>query len=143
MGLTPPRLLDYFTKDELKFVLSTINEIQSGTREELIERLLVEWPAHNKKWWDLLQFLAKTTMSQICKDYNLGHAGLRNSLEKRIRWELRSQTKNKVEKDSKQPSHPPEISPYKFLYHPHNRRDWSKVGVIVTIVAIVLSFLLK
>lgn len=141
MGLTPRRLLDYFSVEELKFVLSTINESQSGTREELIERVLSEWPAHNKKWQHLLQFLDKPTLSQICKDYSLGHVGSRDLLEKRIRWELRSQTKNQDKKNSKQQLHTQDIHSHQFLFHPQSRRDWSKIGVVVGIIATAVTII--
>jgi len=89
MGLTPLRLLEYFTVDELKTLLSIINESQTGTRPELIERLMIEWPTHNKKWEGLLGYLDRPTLSRICEDYDIDHHGARDVLARRLGKELR------------------------------------------------------
>ncbi len=94
MSLTPSRLLEYFSNDDLKLALSIINESQSGLREELIERVINEWPAHNKSWNEIVSFLDKSTLSMICKDYGMEHTGTRNLLERRIRKELKSNSKS-------------------------------------------------
>lgn len=91
MGLTPRKLLEYFYKEELQDVLSKINVSQSGYIHELIERILVEWPAHNKKWKELLKFIdkpKKPRLSQICEDFSLGYKGKTNVLEKRVVKEI-------------------------------------------------------
>jgi len=91
MGLTPRKLLEYFYKEELQNVLSKINVSQSGNFPELIERILVEWPVHNKKWKELLKFIdkpKKPRLSQICEDFSLDHKGKTNVLEKRVVKEI-------------------------------------------------------
>jgi len=96
MGLTLWRLLEYFSVDDLKLALSVINVSQSGSRQELIERLMIEWPEHNKPWDQLLMFLDKPTLSRICNDYSLDHHGNRDVLHKRIKKELPKSIKSNV-----------------------------------------------
>ena len=133
MGLTPRRLLDYFSVDELKFLLSTINESQTGTRQDLINRILIEWPVHNKKWEQLPQFLDKSTLVQICKDYSLDHKGNRNNLEKRIKKELSSNkvTLNKIKIQPKKNQQQRVLFPKDF--------HLSKTNTIIGILAIVVA----
>lgn len=107
MALTIWRFLEYFSVEELRFVLSVINEPQTGTRQELIERVIMEWPAHNKKWEELISYLDAPTLRQICTEYDLGNTGSRDLLHRRIKKQIQSknlplQKQSKKEKHSKQ-----------------------------------------
>ena len=142
MGLTPLRLLAYFSKEELQFHLSTINEIQSGTREELIERLLVEWPTHNKKWEKLLDYLDKPRLSQICKDYSIEHHGNRDTLVRRLKKELHggsTEKKVKASKDEKPGDVHFHIGSIHVSKGGRNAIIIGIIGVAVTVIGIILS----
>lgn len=142
MGLIPIRLLAYFDKEELQFFLSTINEIQSGTREELIERLLIEWPIHNKKWEKLLDYLGKPTLSQICKDYSINHHGDRDTLVRRLKKELHVGSTHKKIEASKE-ENPRDIHFHIGSIHiskgGRNAIIIGIIGVAVTVIGIILS----
>ena len=101
MGLTIWRLLEYFSVDELKFLLSIINESQTGNRDTLIERVIIEWPAHNKQWQHLLPYLDVPTLRRICNDYDLGHTGTRDVLVRRIKKQLEENSPQEKKKATK------------------------------------------
>jgi len=88
MGLTPWKLLEYFSVDELKLVLSQINEPQTGNRDTLVERVIIEWPQHNKQWYHLLGYLDTPTLRMICNDFDLDKTGARDLLARKIKKEL-------------------------------------------------------
>jgi len=130
MGLTPWKLLEYFSVDELKLVLSKINEPQTGNRDALVERVIIEWPQHNKHWYHLLGYLDTPTLRMICNDFDLDKTGTRDLLAQKIKKEL---DKNALPKQkSKETSH-------QFFVMPHSRRDWGKISVMVTVVGIIIA----
>jgi len=140
--LTPRRLLDYFSKEELQYLLSIINEVQSGTRKELIERLLVEWPEHNKKWEKLLEYLEKSTLSQICRDYSIEHRGNRGQLVNRLKKELQgisTHKKIKTLKEEKSGEVHFHIGSIHVSKGGRNAIIIGVIGVIATVVGIILS----
>jgi len=126
MALTIWRLLEYFSVDDLKLILSTINESQTGNRADLIERVVIEWPAHNKQWHHLLSYLDAPTLRRICNDYDLGKTGTRDILARRIKKELDDNVSLKQKKN------PNTTTP--SFHIPHNKRDWGKIGVIVALL---------
>ena len=142
MLLSPSRLLTYFSKEELQFHLSTINEVQSGTREELIERLLAEWPTHNKNWEKLLDYLNKPTLSQICRDYSIEHHGDRGQLVRRLKKELQGSSTNKKIKTPKEEK-PGDVHFHIGSIHVskggRNVIIIGVIGVIATVIGIILS----
>ena len=126
MSLTIWRLLEYFSVDELKLVLSTIGESQTGNRTDLIERVVIEWPDHNKQSYHLLSYLDAPTLRRICNDYDLGKTGNRDILTRRIKKELDDNVSLKQKKNQN-----PTTSPF---HVPHNKRDWGKIGVIIALL---------
>ena len=88
MGLLIRKLLDvYFEKWELQNILDSIHEPVSGNKDELIERIIEEWPRHRKNYYDFLKKLDKSRLSNICKAYGLNSKGNKNALIKIIRKE--------------------------------------------------------
>ena len=72
MGLSVRKLLsDYFTVEDLKDALSDINEPVSGTKDQLIGRLIRTWKEHNRGNYELFDYLDKTSLQMICYYYNL------------------------------------------------------------------------
>ena len=72
MGLSVKKLLDdYFYKEEIQDALDSISEPVSGSKDELIRRLQDNWESHNHDIYELLCFIDKKTLMDICNDYNL------------------------------------------------------------------------
>ena len=85
MGISLHTLLDkYFYKEEIQNALEEIGVSFSGTKDELVDRLVKGWASHNRKNPDLLDFLSKQTLSEFAKDYGLDSSGSRSALVGRI-----------------------------------------------------------
>jgi len=135
MGLTPLRLLEYLSVEELKFILSIINEPQTGNRQELMERIIIEWSVHNKKWSQLLGYFEKPILSTICQDYNIDHRGTKDVLERRLRKEMNGRTKSKTNQTTNQ-----ENKSHLVSLIPHNKRDFVKIGLF-PVAALIIGML--
>ena len=86
MGLTVRKLLDvYFEKWELQNILDKLDEIISGTKPEIIERIIEEWPAHGHDYYNLFKSLDRQRLSRICKAYKLDSKGNKDKLVQRIK----------------------------------------------------------
>jgi len=86
MGISVGKLLnDYFGTDELKYALSDIGELTTGTKAELIKRLVTQWEPHNRNKYDLLDYLDEDMLAQLCDDYNIDSDGDENLLKRRIK----------------------------------------------------------
>jgi len=87
MGLPLEKLLgEYFTKEEVQNALWEIGERTTGTKEELVGDLIYNWDSHNRDNYDLLDFVEKETLENICYFYNLdGSKGNHSTLKKRIK----------------------------------------------------------
>ena len=73
MGLSVKKLLDeYFYKEEIQDALDDIGEPVSGSKDELIGRLLNSWELHNRDIYQLLDFIKRDSLMMINDDYNLG-----------------------------------------------------------------------
>ena len=101
MGLSAKLLLErYFYLDEVKTALSDIGEPTSGSKSQLIGRLIASWESHNRDLYDLFDFLYAETLRTICKDYGLDYRGDRTTLLRRIRRaELLTSAKRKTTQD--------------------------------------------
>ena len=88
MSLPIKKLLqEYFSVNDLKDVLNDIGEPVSGTKNQLIKRIITNWKSHNRNNYELLEFLDETSLQMICYYYNIGTSstseiGLRNSIKK-------------------------------------------------------------
>lgn len=88
MGLTLAKLLnDYFGIYELKDALSDIGELTTGTKVELVKRLVAQWEPHNRDKYDLLDYLDEDMLVNLCDDYNIDSDGDENLLKRRIKRE--------------------------------------------------------
>ncbi len=95
MGITFTRILSYFGVDDLKDALREIGEIQTGTRQELAKRVYSKWVTYNRKVEDLLDFLDKDTLADMCYDHNLDDKGSIEILKRRIINDLKRSTKQR------------------------------------------------
>ncbi|NIP61278.1 MAG: hypothetical protein GWN01_10240 [Nitrosopumilaceae archaeon] len=72
MGLSVRKLLfEYFSVYDLKDALFDIGEPMTGTKDELVDRLRYNWKTHNRRNYDLLDYLEKDALLLICQHYNL------------------------------------------------------------------------
>ena len=72
MGLSVKKLLDdYFSKEQVQDALGDIGEPTSGTKDELVRRLLNNWESHNRDIYKLLDFTDKDSLQMICYFYAL------------------------------------------------------------------------
>jgi len=132
MGLTIWRLLEYFSVDYMKFALSMINEPQTGDRSVLTERLVKEWFEHGKSLQVLLDILERPTLANICQDYNIDHHGKKELLIRRLKKELDGDRPSKPKSKENETSH-------QLFTMPHSRRDWSKIGAIISAIGVVIA----
>jgi hypothetical protein len=89
MGITFARILEYFGVIELKNALRDINLVQIGTRPELEQRVYTNWLSHNRKVEDLLDYLDRGILVDMCRDHNLDDKGSIEVLKKRIKKDLK------------------------------------------------------
>lgn len=88
MGLSITKLLnDYLSVDDLKGVLMDIGEPVSGTKDQLVKRVRINWKSHNRDNYELLEFLDEDSLYMICHYYSIDTSstsvsGLRNSIKK-------------------------------------------------------------
>lgn len=135
MGLTVRRLLDYFSVDDLQFLLSEINESQTGSRQELIERLIIEWSAHNKKWEYFLDYFDVVVLRQICNEYQLDKTGTRDLLIRRIKKEI----KRNFVQEKRTPKHK---NPDANIRSVNKHRRYVLAGIIIWfVIGISMSLL--
>jgi len=132
MSLTIWRLLEYFSVDYMKFALSMINEPQTGDRSVLTERLVMEWFEHGKSLQVLLGILERPILANICQDYNIDHHGKKEFLIRRLKKELDGDRPSKPKSKEKETSH-------QLFSMPHSRRDWSKIGAIISAIGVVIA----
>jgi len=84
MGLSVKKLLDdYFRADEVQDVLRDIGESTSGNKDELVQRVRNNWESHNRDIYELLDFIDKTSLQQICYYYNLNSTTANHNILKR------------------------------------------------------------
>ena len=132
MGLTIWRVLEYFSVDDMKFALSLINEPQTGNRSVLTERLVMEWFEHSKSLQLLLDILERPILANICQDYDIDHRGNKELLIRRLKKELDGDKPPKPKSKEKETSH-------QLFPMPHSRRDWSKIGAIISAIGVVIA----
>lgn len=75
----------YFYLDEVKSALDDIGEPTSGSKSQLISRLIRTWESHNRGVYGLLDYLDVQTLRILCKDYGLDYRGDRAALLQTIR----------------------------------------------------------
>ena len=81
MGLSVKKLLDdYFSKDQVQDALGDIGESASGSKDELIRRLLNNWKSHNRDIYELLDFTDETSLQMICYFYALDATPAKNDV---------------------------------------------------------------
>jgi len=84
MGLSVKKLLDdYFRAEEVQDVLLDIGESTSGNKDELVQRVRNNWESHNRDIYELLDFIDKTSLQQICYYYNLNSTPANHNILKR------------------------------------------------------------
>ena len=75
MGITVKNFLDrYFSPNLLKEALSDMGIPVGTTKKERIERIVENWRSHNRDWYELLEYLDWSTLSQICDDFNIRYS---------------------------------------------------------------------
>jgi len=85
LAISVKRLLeDYFYAEDLQDALGDIGEPISGTKSELIKRLLGSWFEKNRTLRDLLDFLPDVALADLCQDFNIDPNGERATLIRRI-----------------------------------------------------------
>lgn len=89
MGITFLRILEYFGVEELKNALRDINVGLTGTRPELAQRVYENWLSHNRKVEDLLDYLDRNILADMCQDHNLDYKGNSEVLKRRIKKDLK------------------------------------------------------
>jgi len=95
MALTVRVLLQrYFYLEEVKAALNDIGEPSSGSKSQLVSRLVANWESHNRDFYALLDYLDVQTLRVICKDYGLDYRGDRAALLRRIRRSNLSKLRN-------------------------------------------------
>lgn len=86
MGISLAKLLnDYFGVNELKDALYDIGELTTGTKIELIKRLMAEWEPHRRNVYELLDYLDEEMLSLFCEDYRIDSDGNPSTLIRRIK----------------------------------------------------------
>jgi len=164
MGLSVKKLLDdYFGADEVQDVLRDIGESTSGNKDELVQRVRNNWESHNRDIYELLDFIDKTSLQQICYYYNLNSTPANhNILKRRIKNAklLGSGGKPKPTAQVSNPSSMVDDSPF-YSEKPKIKKDedletppvqinigsithskWGKRGVVATIIGIVIMIIL-
>ena len=130
-------LYRYFNPDQLKEILFDIGIPVGRTKKERIDRILENWQSHNRDWYELLEYLDWSTLSQICDDFNILYSDyakedtLRNKIEDE--WVLDFRKKTNVEHLKKSDD---SITSNPVFHMPHNKRDWS---IILGILGIGVS----
>jgi len=130
MGLSAKVLLErYFYLEEVKAALSDIGEPLTGSKPQLIGRLIASWESHNRDLYGLFDFLYTDALRTICKDYGLEFHGDRTALLRRIRRaELITTARKRIEKIE---TPPPKTEPIAATTTPGIRRlrfEWPLWG---------------
>lgn len=85
MTISVKRLLDsYYSVDDLKDALADIGEPMTGTKDVLINRIILEWPEHNMDLKDLLEYMAPDALEAFCQFYKLDDSGTDETLIRRV-----------------------------------------------------------
>ena len=75
MGISVEDFLNrYFGVEELKKPLEDISFPVGGTKNERVTRIVENWNAYNRDWYDLLDYLEWDTLSLICEDFNISYS---------------------------------------------------------------------
>lgn len=107
-------LLDkYFYKEDLQIMLDSINLPRSGTKDELIERIIESGEADVQ---DILGILNKDVLVEICEIIDLETKGTKDQLKKRILDEVEYVEEIEEEKPQKEP---PYAAPLPQNEHPY------------------------
>lgn len=86
MGISLVKFLnDYFGVEKLRDALCDIGELTTGTKIELIKRLMVQWEPHRRNVYELLDYLDEETLSLFCQDYKIDPDGNPSTLIRRIK----------------------------------------------------------
>ncbi len=136
MGISAKNFLNrYFGADQLKEPLANIGLPVGSTKKERIDRIIENWSSYNRDWYDLLNYLDWGTLAQICEDFNIMYSEyakedtLRNKIADERILDFRKKQKSSTQKKSYE-----SISSNPIFHMPHNKRDWGKIGVILTII---------
>jgi hypothetical protein len=159
MALSIKKLLaEYFSKEQVQDALRDIGESTSGTKEELVNRLLVNWKSHNQDNYDLLYFLDKTGLQMICYHYNLDPTNSNEDayirrIKKANLLEIttrKNSIKNDPEKDINSSINRPmgdKELPQETIHgineHKISKKllRWTIVGAIATIIGVITSII--
>jgi len=157
MGLPLEKLLgEYFTKEEVQDALRDIGEPTTGTKEELVGDLIYNWHSHNRDKYDLLDFIEKEILRDICYNYNLdategSHATLKRRIEKANLLGNGSKPKKKssMVNNSRFYSKKPEIKAVDNSQTPDvhfhigtiTHSKGGKLGIALTVIGIAVSII--
>ena len=148
---------DYFSKEQVQDSLGDIGEPSSGSKDELIRRLLNNWKSHNRDIYDLLDFTDKTSLQMICYYYGLEAYPTSNStFKRRIKKAklLGSDSKPKptahvnrshdslVNEPKIRTDESSETSHVHFHIGSVTHSKWGKIGAVSTIVGIVIMIII-
>ena len=162
MGLSMKKLLDdYFRTDEIQDALRDIGEPTSGTKDELVQRVRTNWESYNRDISELLDFIDKTSLQQICYHYNLdatpaNHDVLKRRIKKANllgsgkRPTAHVSNQSSMVDDSRFYSKKPkakkeensQVTDVHFHIGSVTHSKWGKRGVVLTIVGIAIMIIL-
>ncbi len=160
MGLSMKKLLDdYFRTDEIQDALRDIGEPTSGTKDELVQRVRTNWESYNRDISELLGFIDKTSLQQICYHYNLdatpaNHDVLKRRIKKANllgsgkRPTAHVSNQSSMVDDSRFYSKKPRIkteensqTPVHINIGSITHSKWGKIGVGVGIISIIVTII--
>lgn len=162
MGLPIKKLLlEYFAKEQVQDALRDIGELTTGTKEELVNNLVANWKSYNRDNYELLDFLDGDALQMICYHYNLDASdATEDTYIRRIRKAelLEGSSSRKITRTETPRPPAPEFSRPIILPNSPSpprrnssgndddsskkRTNWTKIGAILTGIAIAVTVLL-
>ena len=152
MGTSLAKFLnDYFSVEDLKDALSEIGELTTGTKIELIKRLMSQWEPHRRNRYDLLDHLDEEMLSYFCQDYKIDHKGNASTLKRRIKKEgllgigskVNNSNQSSVTKEGLTDSKEIKKSPVKSFFSVRNIMIILSIGVAVTTILYNLTNIIE
>jgi len=161
MGLSMKKLLeDYFRTDEIQDALRDIGEPTSGTKDELVQRVRTNWESYNRDISELLGFIDKTSLQQICYHYNLDATPANHDILKRRikkanllgsgkRPTAHVSNQSSMVDDSRFYSKKPktkkeensQVTDVHFHFSSIPYSKWGKIGAVATIAGLVIMII--
>lgn len=137
-------LFTYFGMEELKDALASIGEPLTGTKDQLVARIIATWESHNRDIYDLLDFAETYMLRDMCKDYNLDSYGKHEILKRRLeKAQIIKSASLKTEEFSKklksQNNNQENLHP-KIYYIMHSKSGRTSVALAVIGIGLTIFF---